>query len=189
MPEEGSTTGWVAFGRITAGPCTKLGSGVYEGMELVSVGNFDVLYTEAFDAHWRDVFQVLLAWTNDWQAAEDLTQETFLRLWRHRDRIDWDQPMLPWLLVAGRRLATDRFRALRRHFAVAPVAQFQQDGQLERWLDVQSALAVLSPLERTSVVPTAFVGISTDETARILDTTPGAVRSAMSRARTKLGEA
>ena len=179
----------VAFGRITAGPCTKLGSGVYEGMELVSAGNFDVLYAAAFDEHWRDVFQVLLAWTNDWQAAEDLTQETFLRPWRHRDRIDWDQRILPWLLVTGRRLATDRFRALRRHFAVAPANQFQQDGQLDRWLDVQSALAVLSPLERTSVVLTAFLGFSNDEAARILDTTPGAVRSAMSRARTKLGDA
>jgi len=96
---------------------------------------------------------------------------------------------LPWLLVTGRRLATDRFRALRRHFAVAPANQFQQDGQLDRWLDVQSALAVLSPLERTSVVLTAFLGFSNDEAARILDTTPGAVRSAMSRARTKLGDA
>ena len=158
-------------------------------MELVSVGDLDVLYATLFDAHWRDVFQVLLAWTNDWPAAEDLTQETFLRLWRHRDRSDWQEPILPWLLGAGRRLATDRFRALRRHFAVAPAVQFHDDGQLERWLDVQSALAVLSPLERTSVVLTAFLGLSNDETARVLDTTPGAVRSAMSRARTKLGEA
>lgn len=158
-------------------------------MELVSVGNFEVLYAAAFDAHWRDVFQVLLAWTNDWSAAEDLTQETFLRLWRHRDRIDWGQPILPWLLVAGRRLATDRFRALRRRFSVAPAAQFHEDGQLEHWLDVQSALTVLSPLERTSVVLTAFLGLSNDETARVLDTTSGAVRSAVSRARTKLGEA
>jgi RNA polymerase sigma-70 factor (ECF subfamily) len=158
-------------------------------MQLVSVGNFDVLYATAFDAHWRDVFQVLLAWTNDWQAAEDLAQETFLRLWRHRDRIDWQQPILPWLLVAGRRLATDRFRSLKRHFAVAPATQFLQDGQLERWLDVQAALVVLSPLERTSVVLTAFLGLSNDETARVLDTTPGAVRSATSRARTKLGDA
>jgi DNA-directed RNA polymerase specialized sigma24 family protein len=91
--------------------------------------------------------------------------------------------------VAGRRLATDRFRALSRRFAAAPASQYHEQGQLERWLDVQAALAVLSPLERTAVVLTAFLGLSNDETARILETTPGAVRSAMSRARTKLGEA
>ena len=58
----------------------------------------DVLYERAFAAHWSDVFRFALAWTNDWAAAEDLAQEAFLRLWDNRAKLDWDRPVLPWLL-------------------------------------------------------------------------------------------
>ena len=71
----------------------------------------ELAYERAFQTHWGDVFRFALAWTNDWAAAEDLAQEAFLRLWDNRGRLDWDRPVLPWLLVATRRLATDRFRA------------------------------------------------------------------------------
>ena len=74
----------------------------------------ELAYERAFEAHWSDVFRFALAWTNDWAAAEDLAQEAYLRLWDNRGRLDWDRPVLPWLLVTTRRLATDRFRTLRR---------------------------------------------------------------------------
>ena len=74
----------------------------------------ELAYERAFDAHWLDVFRFALAWTNDWAAAEDLAQEAYLRMWDHRQRLDWERPVLPWLLVTTRRLATDRFRTLRR---------------------------------------------------------------------------
>jgi RNA polymerase sigma factor (sigma-70 family) len=149
----------------------------------------DRLYEQAFDENWRTLFRVLLAWTNDWSAAEDLTQETFLRLWRHRHRVDWGKPILPWLIVAGRRLATDRFRSLRLRLRIpGQLATLDEQTQV-RWLDVQSALATLSGLERTAVVLTLIEGLPTHEVSDLLDTTPGAVRAAVSRAREKLEKA
>ena len=59
----------------------------------------ELAYERAFQTHWGDVFRFALAWTNDWAAAEDLAQEAFLRLWDNRGRLDWDRPVLPWLLV------------------------------------------------------------------------------------------
>jgi len=56
----------------------------------------------------------------------------------------------------------------------------------DRWLDVQSAMAALSGLERTAVVLNLILGSSTAEVAELLDTTPGAVRAAIARAREKL---
>ena len=76
-------------------------------------GSTEFAYDRVFEAHWHDVFRFALAWTNDWAEAEDLTQEAYLRLWNNRARLDWDRPVLPWLLVTVRRLATDRFRRLR----------------------------------------------------------------------------
>lgn len=144
-------------------------------------------YERAFDAHWSDVFRFALAWTNDWGAAEDLAQDAFLRLWDQRARLDWDRPVLPWLLVATRRLATDRFRRIRR-IVVGPLpAMPSVDSTVHaRWLDVQAAMADLSALERTALVMTALEGASYDEAATVLQTTPGALRAAVSRARSKL---
>ena len=149
----------------------------------------DLAYEHAFDRHWSDVFRFALAWTNDWAAAEDLAQEAFLRLWDQRNRLDWDRPVLPWLLVTTRRLATDRFRQLRRRLLApaAPPSSLDADPTSRaRWLDVCAAMDDLSSLERTALVLTAIHGSTYDEAAEVLGTTAGALRAAVSRARTKL---
>ena len=145
----------------------------------------EAAYQRAFEVHWEDVFRYALAWTNDWGAAEDLTQDAFLRLWNRRTTIDWERPILPWLVVAARRLATDRFRALRRR--VLPHSIGMPDESVrERWLDVRAAMATLSPLERTALVLTALEGVAYGEAAELLGTSPGALRAAVARARDKL---
>lgn len=150
------------------------------------VQSTEIAYERAYEEHWSDVFRFALAWTNDWAAAEDLAQEAYLRLWNHRARLEWSRPVLPWLLVTTRRLATDRFRALRRRLLpTSPPATFDTAVQA-RWLDVCAAMAQLSPLERTALVMTAVEGASYEEAGRVLGTTAGALRAAVSRARTKL---
>jgi RNA polymerase sigma-70 factor (ECF subfamily) len=148
----------------------------------------DFAYERAVEEHWTDVFRFALAWTNDWTAAEDLAQDAFLRLWNQRDRLDWDRPILPWLLVATRRLATDRFRTLRRRLlAPTHAAPVDEDPALRaRWLDVCAAMRDLSSLERTALVMTALQGATYEEAARVLGTSAGALRAAVSRARAKL---
>lgn len=149
----------------------------------------DIAYERAYEAHWTDVFRFALAWTNDWTAAEDLAQEAFVRLWKHRAQLDWERPVLPWLLVTTRRLATDRFRQIRRRLLPLPPPATLDAGSRERWLDVRAAMGDLSTLERTALVMTALEGASYDEAAVVLGTTAGALRAAVSRARTKLEDA
>jgi RNA polymerase sigma-70 factor (ECF subfamily) len=146
----------------------------------------DIAYERAYEEHWSDVFRFALAWTNDWSSAEDLAQDAYLRLWNNRAHLDWDRPVLPWLLVTTRRMATDRFRRLRRRLSpMSPPATL--DAALQaRWLDVCAAMTSLSPLERTALVMTAVEGATYEEAGRVLGTTPGALRAAVSRARTKL---
>jgi RNA polymerase sigma-70 factor (ECF subfamily) len=148
----------------------------------------DLAYERAFEEHWTDVFRFALAWTNDWASAEDLAQEAYLRLWNHRGHIDWSRPVLPWLLVTTRRLATDRFRNLRRRLlAPTHAASIDNDpAQRTRWLDVSAAMRDLSSLERTALVMTAVQGATYEEAGRVLGTTAGALRAAVSRARAKL---
>ena len=160
-------------------------------MAIADSHDLDLAYERTFDDHWSDVFRFALAWTNDWGAAEDLAQDAFLRLWDHRTKVDWDRPILPWLLVTTRRLATDRFRALRRRLTTIATTTAAQPDQVvrERWLNVASAMDRLTPIERSALVLTALEGETYDEAARVLGTTAGALRAAVSRARTKLENA
>jgi len=153
---------------------------------MVIAETTEIAYERAFEEHWSDVFRFALAWTNDWSAAEDLAQEAYLRLWNQRARLDWSRPVLPWLLVTTRRLATDRFRALRRRLLPTSQPATLDQAVQARWLDVCAAMAELSPLERTALVMTAVEGATYEEAGRVLGTTAGALRAAVSRARTKL---
>ena len=149
-------------------------------------GSTEFAYDRVFEGHWQDVFRFALAWTNDWAEAEDLTQEAYLRLWKNRARLDWDRPVLPWLLVTVRRLATDRFRQIRRRLVAPPEPASLDTAVQARWLDVQAAMSGLSALERTALVMTAIEGVTYEDAALVLGTTAGALRAAVSRARTKL---
>jgi RNA polymerase sigma-70 factor (ECF subfamily) len=166
---------------------------VYQGVTttMAIADSTDLAYERAFEEHWTDVFRFALAWTNDWTSAEDLAQEAYLRLWNHRGQVDWGRPVLPWLLVTTRRLATDRFRVLRRRLlAPTHAAAIDTDPALRaRWLDVSAAMGDLSSLERTALVMTAVQGATYEEAGRVLGTTAGALRAAVSRARAKLENA
>ena len=162
-------------------------------LSVSAVVSAEERYAHAYETLWPDVFRFALSWTNDWAAAEDLAQEAFARLWRERERLDWGDTVLPWLVVTTRRLAQDRFRALRRRLAGRDAsgtrAATLDPGVADRWLDVRDAMAALVPLERSALVLTAVDGHTYEEAAVLLGTTAGALRAAASRARRKLEDA
>lgn len=155
-------------------------------MEISVASSIEALYQRAYEEHWHDVFRFALAWTNDRAEAEDLAQESYTRLWKTRASVDWDRPLLAWLLVTTRRLATDRFRAIRRRVLNVPRAPTHDQEARDQWLDVRAAMTKLSPLERTAIVLTALEGHSYADAAQVLVTSAGALRAAVSRARDKL---
>lgn len=161
---------------------------MYKGVQAeVAVSQpFESAYQLAYDRFSGDVFRFALAWTNNWASAEDLTQEAYLRLWQHRASIDWERPVLGWLLVTTRRLANNRFRALRHDLGATPSNSPSDETVRARWLDVRQALRILTPLERTALIVTAVEGWSYAEAAHAMGTTEGALRAAVSRARDKL---
>jgi RNA polymerase sigma-70 factor (ECF subfamily) len=142
-------------------------------------------FEEAFERHWLSVFRFAIAWTNEWRAAEDLTQDAFLKLWAKRRTVDWSKPILPWLLTTTRRLATDRFRRLRRIAGFAAPGWLDEDVRV-RWLDVQAAMELLAPDQRAALVLTKVIGLDSETAAVAMGTTAGGVRAAVSRARKRL---
>jgi RNA polymerase sigma-70 factor (ECF subfamily) len=148
----------------------------------------DARFEAAYIEVWPAVFRFAAAWTNDLPSAEDIAQEAFARLWQRRRSIDWRKPVLPWLLVATRRLATDRFRRLRRvGRLIGPprVVDLTEDGMVD-WLDVRDAFRHLTDRERAALIAMSVIGLSAEDAAEPLGMTAGGVRAAASRGRQKL---
>jgi RNA polymerase sigma-70 factor, ECF subfamily len=121
----------------------------------------------------------------DRPAAEDLTQETLLRAWRHLDRLAPDINCLrPWLFTVARRLSIDSARAIasrpKRAGVVDMSALPSRDDEMERVVIVQSvrkALATLSAAHAAVIVEVYFRGRSLAETAANLGIPVGTVKS------------
>jgi RNA polymerase sigma factor (sigma-70 family) len=142
-------------------------------------------FDTAFRETWPAVFRFAVAWTNDLHSAEDIAQEAFTRLWDRRASVDWEQPVIGWLLVVTRRLATDRFRRRTAPFVAPRVRDLNEDG-VAAWLDVRAAFGRLSARERAALISVGLLGFTSDEASEPLGMSPGAVRAAVSRARDKL---
>lgn len=146
-------------------------------------------FEQCYEDSWLPTFRFALAWTNDWGSAEDLAQDAFARLWVGRAKVDWTKPLLPWLLVVTRRLATDRFRRLRSAVKVfgGEDTRLDSDARL-RWIDVRASMAGLTAHQRSALVLVHVLGLSVSDTATALGISANAVRAAISRARERLDE-
>ncbi|GMV91495.1 MAG: RNA polymerase sigma24 factor [Candidatus Hydrogenedentota bacterium] len=65
------------------------------------------------------LFTYLRRMTGNAAEAEDVFQETMLRLYRSRDRYDPSSPLRPWLYRIATNCSCDRLRYLRRRLAVS----------------------------------------------------------------------
>lgn len=148
---------------------------------------------EPFEALYREnvrlVYGLMSARTGDAGLAEDLTQDTFLRAWRHFAEVG----TLPapaqraWLVRTARNLAIDAWR--RQHLATQaeqadPQATAAEDrGLASLRLDVAAALAKLDPSDRELVVLRYVEELNSREIGEVLDLPEGTVRRRLARCR------
>ncbi len=117
---------------------------------------------EAFEQLYREHAHAVhaLAWriTSDREAAEDVVQETFLRMLRWMGGLRPGEPVLPWLKQVASRLAIDRLRRVWRDVpgaledidaaqGVEPAEYSEAAGLLERLPPLTRALIWLNQIE------------------------------------------
>jgi RNA polymerase sigma-70 factor, ECF subfamily len=146
--------------------------------------DFDRIYREQR----RAVERHLLYLTGDRSLAEDLTQETFGRLYeRGLDPGTADVPRneRAWLLTVASNLAYNHFRGesrrVAREEAVAPAMADGARSDHDAVLDVRAALQGLEPRDRT-VLLLRHAGFSYAEIARAVDLAPGSIGTILARA-------
>jgi RNA polymerase sigma-70 factor (ECF subfamily) len=144
---------------------------------------------------------------HDASAAEDVTQEVFVRLWQRPQLFNPERGSLAALLsVMGRSRALDRIRAegalgrardrLGELHAVAPVAEDGPADALERREtneELRAALLKLPPAQRDTVVLAYGQEMNSAEIARVTHvgraTARSRLRLGLGKLRTELGQA
>jgi len=124
--------------------------------------------------------------------AEDAAQGVFIRLWESARRYRPDSPLPAYLRTLAVNLCLDLKRKAR--FVVldgTPETPGGKDpGALaeegERRKALNRALASLAPAQRMAIVLFYMEGLGVKEVAELLETSPKAVESLLSRARTAL---
>ncbi len=126
-------------------------------------------------------------------AADDLTQETYLRAIPALARFRADGSARTWLLSIARRVAADAIRRrTRRRALLGRLAVGDEPGVAPDptgAVDLDDLLTGLDADRRTAFVLTQVVGLSYAEAAEVCDVPAGTIRSRVSRARADLVQA
>ena len=153
-----------------------------DGKDLDPATQFKELYDQEYLSVYRSIRGVVL----DSAAAEDLTQETFVRAYRARHRYTPTAPPGAWLRRIGINLAISHLRRQKlARFLPARlyVAPDRRDYDRAEARDVVSkALEALSPKLRATVVLHYYEGLTREEIAMVLGVPAGTVASRIAKA-------
>lgn len=126
--------------------------------------------------------------------AEDLLQETWLRIHRVRHTYRPGEPVLPWLYAIARHVRIDHYRRATRTTArekkLTDVTRIDESASVEQapWDELESLLAPLPASQREVLQMLKVSGMSLEEVARATSSTVGSVKQRVHRAYKKLRE-
>jgi len=161
---------------------------------------------ELYDHYGRLIYSLIQRMVRNSAAAEDLVQETFLRIWNRMPAFDQERGALgPWVLTVARNRAIDYLRSAdgRMSAGALDLDRLEHPGQfcdidnralsLDRARMLKEAFEKLTPNQKTVIELAYFEGLSQTEMAdrmqQPLGTIKTWVRSALKVLREQLTEA
>lgn len=143
----------------------------------------------------RRLFGLCMHLCRNRQEAEELYQDTWLRLLQKWHQYRPETPFEPWAAQVCVNLYRDGLRRLRRRVAVLTFPSWEEQDQAlsqvaqpeeEDYSDLYEAIGRLPDRLRLPVVLYYFSGHNVKETARLLELPEGTVKSRLSKARGEL---
>lgn len=169
-----------------------------ENILALREGNAEA-FTRVIEENRRRIFSLLWRMTFSADDAENHTQEAFTRLWEHRQKLDPQYPIYPWLRRVAVNLVLDERKNREQHLAFAENYRINEnrrrhsEGNLldkqesnETFSHVKDALNSLSEDFRTILWLRAGEEMSYNEIAETLGIERGTVMSRIFRAREAL---
>ena len=161
---------------------------------------------DLYDRYGRVAFSLIYRIVRDSGAAEDLVQETFLRVWNRVQAFDTERGSLgPWVLTVARNRAIDYLRSVDGRMQQSAIEIDAREHPLlfanlenevlegDRARHLRAAFAKLNENQRMVIELAYFEGLSQTEMAdrlkQPLGTVKTWVRAALKSLRSELGEA
>jgi len=167
-------------------------------------------FTELVLRYQNRLLTILEHLVNNREQAEDLAQETFLRVFRARERYEPGAKFSTWLFTIANNVASNALRSRSRRrevgvpegngadsspLALDQLAKAASGFMPTRSLDkaeqadmVRQAVAALSERQRMALLLAKFEGMSYQDIAITMDLSVQAIKSLLSRARVNLKE-
>jgi RNA polymerase sigma-70 factor (ECF subfamily) len=149
----------------------------------VDGGALDAFVRATRDDVWR-----FCAHLGDRDRADDLTQDTYVRVLRSLPGYRGDSPVRSWLFSIARRVVADDIadRQRRRSRRGDTTVLRTESPDHQAVVALEHLLACLSPERHAAFVLTQLMGYSYAEAAEACDVPVGTIRSRVSRARSDL---
>lgn len=154
-------------------------------------------YGKLYTLNLKKIYRFIYYMVYDVKLTEDLTQDTFFRVWKSLSRYEEEKgTFTSFLFTVARNLVIDYSRRKKESRLDPEIAESIASGEdieeqvirRERQEQVQYTLAKLDSLDRQIVMLRFFEELPTREIARIVDKKDGAVRVRLHRALAKLRE-
>lgn len=164
-------------------------------MRQIQQDDFDA-FEKLVDRYKGRLVNVITRMLNDQSEAEDLVQETFLRVWTHRQDYDFSYCLSTWIYTIALNLAKNELRKHRK-FKFFNLIEMSEKGieipdpkmgpsALGHMLD--QAIGTLPVKYKTAFLLRDVEQMSYEEVAQILGVPLGTVKSRVNRARAVLKE-
>ncbi len=155
-------------------------------MERIREGD-EAAFAALYDRYARQVFSLALGILRELEAAEDVTQEVFLALWRGAARFDPRRGTPEaWILTLAHHKSVDalRRRKIRRaeplsDSAVGPEDPMEEALRALQSAQVRAALEALPPTQREILALAYYGGLTQRDIARRLALPLGTVKTRM----------
>lgn len=156
-------------------------------MAEVADGNLDHLKI-LFERHHVHVYNFLYKMSRDKMLSEDITQDVFYKLMKYRSSYNGGN-FVSWMFTIARNNLKTHFRKSTENHEDIEAYKYKLKGDEEKNEDYSQLMGALDKLEtsdRELLVLNRFQEIKYAELAEIVDSTPGAVKTKVSRALKKL---
>lgn len=147
-------------------------------------------FGELVDGYRVPVWRFLTHLVADRALAEDLTQETFLRIYRNLDRFEGRSKFSTWVFQIARNLGIDALRRRERR-DLLPIRIGRQRTEVpspEDGVTVASILDGLEPTLREAILLVEILGLTYREVAGVIGVPEGTAKSRVFRARRALAD-
>lgn len=149
-----------------------------------------VAFATLVRAHQAQVWRFLCRLLGDRTLAEDVTQETFIRIFTKLPSFEYRSKFSTWVLSVARNAGIDALRARDRRYRLDQRLTIAEDRR-PGWsgpgeIDLEMAISALPPKLREAFLLVEVMGLRYEETAAVLRVPVGTIKSRMHHARRAL---